>query len=203
MITILKRFVFSLAVLGSCATAIMAQTVVSRSSSTGGTAQSASFNAPQASAFLFQTTLADGTPALFVNWGGPSGFVAGLAPLSAARVQGGQIRLNLDAMSLLQVWYSYGTPGPCVGTFTSTTNDHLGSFFSTETTGNYASVYFNPFWPSGGIQYDSKVAGRTTESSSNFSGTCAGSTVSASPGQPNGFMKSHTGNIAAIVTIFP
>jgi hypothetical protein len=42
------------------------------------------FNSFAASAAVFETTQADGTPVLAVNRGGPAGHVAGLAPKSAA-----------------------------------------------------------------------------------------------------------------------
>jgi len=203
MITILRRLTFTVVLSGVCANAAVAQTVVSRSKTTGGTVLNAAFNDSTASAQMFQTTLADGTPALYVNWGGPTGFVAGVAPLSAGVVRGGQVTVNLDAASLLEVYYSYGTPSPCRGAFSPVPNDHLSYFYSTSSTGNQTQLYFQPYGGGGGIQYETKVAGTTSDSSARFSGTCAGATVVASSPSQSGYLRSHAGNISQVVTTFP
>jgi len=134
-----------------CVSVAAAQTVVSETLSRGAALQDASFNAYVTSASMFEGTQADGTPVLYVNWGGPSGFVAGMAPRSAAVVTGDRVNLNLDVTSLLTVFYSYGTPGPCVGSFEPTTHDGLQAFAAAQTMGNYTSVYFQPYVSGGGI----------------------------------------------------
>jgi hypothetical protein len=186
-----------------CVSAAAAQTVVSESFSRGATLQDASFNADAASASTFQTTQADGTPVLYVTWGGPSGFVAGTAPMSVAMVAGDRVILNLDVTSLLTTFYSFGTPGPCVGSFQPAIQDGLQPFAATQTMGNYTSVYFQPYVSGGGIQYDTHVSGRQTEAAANFTGTCAGASVVAGSNQANGRIKSHTGNIMRVVTTYP
>lgn len=203
MTTMLRRMAFTVLLSVMCATAALAQTVVSKSKITGGTVQNAAFYDSTASAQIFQTTLADGTPALSLNWGGPTGFVAGVAPASAGSVRGGQVTISLDAASLLVVYYSYGAPSACVGTFSPVANNRLSSFYSTDSTGNQTQVYFQPYWGGGGIQYETKVAGSTSDTNARFSGTCAGATVAASSPSQSGYLRSHVGNISQVVTTFP
>jgi hypothetical protein len=195
-----------LAVVGlvfGCASSAAAQTVVSETLSRGATVQDAGFNAAAASASMFEGTQADGTPVLYVVWGGPSGFVAGMAPRSVAVVTGDRVNLNLDVTSLLTIFYSYGTPGPCLGSFEPATQDRLQAFAATQTMGNYTSVYFQPYVSGGGIQYDTHVSGRETDAAANFTGTCAGAPVVAGSNQANGHIRSHVGNIMRVVTTFP
>jgi hypothetical protein len=140
---------------------------------------------------------------LAVNWGGPTGFVAGYAPLSAASVQGSRIAISLDAASLLETFYSFGAPGPCVGVFEGAAYDGLSAFYSTDTTGSRTTLYFQPFAAGGGIQYETKLAGRSIESRARFMGTCAGATVTDSSPYQNAYRASHTGNTTLVVTQFP
>jgi hypothetical protein len=202
MITIGKVIAFAVLVLAVGGSPASAQTVIRTSKLTGVTVSEATFDTPEARAFLFES-IVDGQPVLEMFWSGPSGTVSGLAPRSAAIVRSGEIRINLDVASLIRIDFQNGDPGPCVGLFTAPVNDHATFIQSTEFSGQSKSVAFFPE-PPGGIEFTTHRSGHGSRAEqANFAGTCAGAVVLPSQDFPNARMSTFNGNSTVTVTMFP
>ncbi len=205
----LASIAVSVALVAGLAVSGDAETVISQSKVTGGSTQTAAFYDWNTSSWatVFPAQLADGSPAYAVYWGsnGPAGYVSafGIAPVSAVKVSANGVRLNLDLASLLQVGMTSGSPAPCVGTLAPVANDHVNAFMSIVSNGTQDRVTFYPFyWMPGGLQYEVKVAGHSTDANARFAGTCAGMTVSGT-GFQSASIVTHNGNITQVLTLFP